>query len=169
MLVGIVVAVLVAVVADRYLKRLWPSGRSLVVNSTGLQLRDQRKNRHQETRISWDQRVNILAWRFAVERGSARVPKGWNMLAMKLLQDEAEFVFYAFMPPKEASALPAYSTFTLLTSRSAIEKGDLSLREASEQRRLLKAEDERWQDGAEVRREDFGALVASIMQHIQHP
>ncbi len=165
--VGIVLAVLAAIFTDRYLKLLWPSGRTLTLSPQGLHLRDERKNRNSETRITWDQRVNLLAWRFTIQRGSARVPKGWVMLGMKLLQDEAQLVLYTFMPAKEASALPTYHVFTPLTSRAAIDKGELSLREASEQRRLLKAEDERWQDGAEVRREDFVALLELINRNVR--
>jgi hypothetical protein len=164
--VGIVLGILAAVLTDRYLKRIWPSGRSLTVNPDGLFLRDQRKKQDAETRITWDQRVNLLAWKFTIQRGSARVPKGWVMLGLKLLQDEAQLVLYTFMPAKEASALPTYDRFVPLASRAQIDKGELSLREAGEQRRLLKAEDERWRDGAEVRREDFVPLLELINRNI---
>jgi hypothetical protein len=166
---GIVLGVLAAVLADRFLKPLWPSGRTLRLTSDGLYLRDRRKNRDTETRITWDQRVNLVAWRFTVERRSARVQKGWVMLGMKLLQDEAQIVLYTFMPDKDANALPTYHVFTPLVSRAALSKGELSLREASEQRRLLKAEDERWHDGAEVRREDFAAVLDAIKRHVRDP
>jgi hypothetical protein len=166
--VGIVVAVLSAVLADRYLKRVWPSGRTLTLSSEGLHLRDQRRKRNAETRIDWNQRINLVAWRFTVARGSARIPKGWIMLAMKLLQDDSQLIFYTFVPAKEVGTLPTYHVFTPLASRTAIEKGALSLREASEQRRLLKAEDERWQDGAEIDRRDFIALLEIFNQHARN-
>jgi hypothetical protein len=166
-LAGIGLGVLAAVLADRVLKGRWSSGRDLTLDSNGLSLHDRRKNRNSETRITWDKRVNVVAWRFTVERGSARVPKGWMMLAMKLLQDEAELILYTLMPAGEAKMLPSYDMFAPLASRAAIEKGTLTLREASEQRRLLQAEDERWKDGAEVRHEDFGALVSTIRQHVR--
>jgi hypothetical protein len=164
---GIILGVLAAVLADRYLKPLWPSGRTLTINSEGLSLRDQRKSRNAETHIVWDQQVNLMAWRFTVERRSARVQKGWVMLGMKLYQDETELVLYTFMPAKDASLLPTYHVFIPLTTRAALSKGELSLREASEQRRLLTAEDERWHDGAEVRREDFAALLELINRHVR--
>jgi len=144
---------------------VWPSGRTLSLSLEGLHLRDQRRNRSGETRIAWDQRINLLAWRFTVARGSARVPKGWIMLAMKLLQDDSQLIFYTFMPAKETATLPTYHVFTPLATRTAIDKGELSLREASEQRRLLKAENERWQDGAEIDRQDFVALLEIFNQH----
>ncbi len=160
-------ALLTAVLGDRVLKQRWPSGRSLALSPEGLRLRDLRKNRQHEAYLAWDRRFNLLAWRFAVQRGSARVPKGWQMLGLQLIQDEAQLTLYTFMPAKEAGALNGFGTFVPLTTRSAIEKGDLSLREMSEQRRLLKAEDERWRDGGEVRREDFPALWEEINAHLQ--
>jgi membrane protein implicated in regulation of membrane protease activity len=164
--VAIVAALLAAMLGDRFLKRLWPSGRALVLDNEGLRLRDQRKGRSDEIRLHWDQRINPQAWRFAVNRGSARVPKGWMMLGVQLLQDDAQLILYSFMSAKDAAALPAYSVFTPLVSRSTIEKGNLSIREMSEQRRLLKIEDERWRDGAEIRKDDFIVLLHALTDHI---
>lgn len=164
--VAVVAALLAALLGDRFLKRTWPSGRALVLDGDGLRLRDQRKGRSDEIQLRWDQRINPLAWRFAVSRGSARVPKGWMMLGMQLLQDDAQMILYTFMSAKDAAALPAYSVFTPLVSRSSVEKGELSIREMSEQRRLLKIEDERWRDGAEIRKEDFVVLLNALTSHI---
>ncbi len=164
--VAVVAALLAAMLGDRFLKQMWPSGRALVLDSDGLRLRDQRKGRSDEIRLRWDQRINPQAWRFAISRGSARVPKGWMMLGVQLLQDDAQLILYTFMPAKDAAALPAYSIFTPLVSRATIEDGKLSIREMSEQRRLLKAEDERWKDGAEIRREDFAGLLNTLTGHI---
>jgi hypothetical protein len=163
---GIVAAILFALASDRLLKRLWPSGRTLILNSDGLQYQNQRKTGEREIRFAWDERINLLAWRFSVSRGTARAPKGWIVLGIQLLQDENQLSLYTLMPPKEATALPDYETFTLLLSRAAIEKGGVSLREASQQRRLLGAEDERWRHGAEVRREDFPLLIEAITRHV---
>jgi hypothetical protein len=160
-------ALLSAVFGDRVLKQRWPSGRSLALSPDGLRLRDTRKNRQNEAYLAWGKHFNLLAWRFAVQRGSARVPKGWLMLGLQLIQDEVQLTLYTFMPAREAGALNGFGMFVPLTTRAAIEKGDLSLREMSEQRRLLKAEDERWRDGGEVRREDFPALWEEINAHLQ--
>jgi hypothetical protein len=152
-------AVIVAAVADRFLKQLWPSGRTLVLNTEGLSLHNRRTG--DELRIKWDGRVNVLTWRFAVKRGSSRVPKGWNMLACQLLQDETQLTLYAFAPEQEAGE-SRYGAFVGLVPRDALEKGDMPLREASEQRRLMRAEDERWRGGAELRRQDFAILVDAL-------
>jgi hypothetical protein len=165
-LVGIAAAMAFALTGDRLLKRLWPSGRSLILSAEGLQYQNRRKAGEHEVSFAWDRRINLLAWRFSVSRGSARVPKGWIMLGMQLLQDENQLSLYTLMPPKEATALADFETFTLLLSRSAIEKGGIPLREATRQRRLLGAEDERWRNGAEVRREDFPLLLEAITRHV---
>jgi hypothetical protein len=69
------------------------------------------------------------------------------------------------MPPKDAELLPSFRRFVPLLARAAISKGQGSLREVSEQRRLLKAEDTRWMDGAEMRRDDFPILLESISRY----
>jgi hypothetical protein len=94
------------------------------------------------------------------------VQKGWIMLGLKLIQDDAEVTLYTFMPEKEANALPNFSQFTPLVSRTELESDKMPLREKGEQKRLLKAEQERWEDGAELRRQDFPVLIEALMPHI---
>ncbi len=164
--VGAVVGALaLATLSDRVLKRIWPSGRSLSVDDEGLQLNDKRRGHGPTQRILWAQRINLLSWHFKVSRGSARVPKGWIMLGLQLVQDDAEITLYTFMPEKQAAALHNFGMFTQLLGRAQIESDKLSLREKSEQRRLTKAENVRWEGGAEVRREDFAGLLDIITHH----
>ncbi len=163
---GIFGAILASAGGDYYLKRVWPSGRSLSLDAERLRLVDTRRRRQGETDLLWEQRINPLAWRFTVKRGSARVPKGWLMLSLQLLQDDRQMTLYTFMPEKSAATLPAYSLFTPLVPRAQLESDKLSLKEKSEQRRLLKAETNRWENGAEVRREDFPILLDIISPHI---
>ncbi|MEP7288568.1 MAG: hypothetical protein ABI947_22680 [Chloroflexota bacterium] len=163
---GLMIALLTLTAGDRVLKRLWPSGRRLVLESGGLQLEDKRRGRQQATQMQWNQRINALGWRFKVSRGSARVPKGWLMLSLQLLQDDAELIVYTFMPEKEAATLPIYQEFTALVPRKQLESEQLPLRERGEQRRLLKVEQQRWQDGAEIRREDFVILIETLLPHV---
>lgn len=166
-LAAIAMALAAATIGDYVLKRVWPSGRKLVVDLQGIVLEDRRKGRSKDIRLRWDQRINPLSWRFKVSRGSARVQKGWIMLGLKLLQDEEDLTMYTFMPAKDAEALPAYGLFTALASRHELESDKLPLREKSEQRRLLKAEQDRWEDGAEIRREDFPFLIQTLTEHIK--
>ena len=163
--VGIVAAIGCALAGDRVVKRLWPSGRSLILSADGLQYQNRRKAGEREIRFAWDRRINLLAWRFSVSRGTARAPKGWIVLGIQLSQDENQLSLYSLMPPKEATTLAGFELFTLLMPRAAVEKGGVSIRESGQQRRLLGAEDERWRNGAEVRREDFPLLLEAITRH----
>ncbi len=164
-IVGVIASIASILLGDYSFKRFWPSHRTLLVDQEGLRMRDERRGRRRELRIEWDRRINPLAWRFSVKRGSARVPKGWIMLGLQLLQDEQLLTLYAFLSPQEAEALPIYEHFTLLLSRS-IDTSQMNVRLQAEQRRLLKAEDERWRDGAEVRHDDFLILVDIITRRL---
>lgn len=164
-IVAVFVAVGLAALADRVLKRIWPSGRELTLTDQAVILRDARRAGSQITELQWAERINVLAWRFVVRRGSARVQKGWVMLGCQLLQDDDQITIYTFMPAKEADA-PPYADFVPLVTRDVLEKGTLGLREANQQRRLLRAEAERWQDGAELRRADYAQLIDALIRRI---
>jgi hypothetical protein len=165
---AVIFALVLAAGGERVLKRTWHSGRSLLLNQSGLDLHDQRKGRQAQMHIDWAQRVNVLSWRFSVRRGSARIPKGWNMLALQLLQDDTLVTLYTFMPDKDAKAMPDFDVFKLLVPRAQLESNDMPLRDKIEQRRLHKAEDARWEDGAELRRQDFQALMETFTQRVSN-
>jgi len=149
---------------ERVLKRLLPSRRAAALSDDALVVTDARRSPPQVTRIEWDRTVNVAAWRFAVKR-RARVPKGWYCMALRLLQDEQEATFYTFMPPEESEHSLGADEFVRLRSRQEVESGaDLSA--VAQQRRLLKLEDARWTDGAEISREDFHALLAALQRHV---
>jgi hypothetical protein len=151
----------VMALSDGLLKRVWKSGRTLTLTDNQITLQDSRRDRTPETHIDLTQRVNVLAWRFTVKRGSARAVRGWIVLALQLVQDETSITLYTLMPAKEAD-LPQFADFLQLIPRSVIAKGELPLREITQQRRLLQAEDQRWQDGAELRRQDFVRLLDQL-------
>ena len=150
---------------ERALKRLWPVHRRATLSEQALTLTDRRKHPPQLTRIEWGKRVNVRAWRFTVKR-PGRIPRGWYCMALHLLQDENEAIFYTFMSRKEAEKLGDFEHFVRLRSRKeTLSNPDLEA--AAEQRRLLKLEDARWEDGAEVSREDFGAILAALRRHVE--
>ncbi len=147
-----------AYVGDRLLKRYWPSGRELLFDERNLVL----KNKRQPARvIRLDVRVNLLTWRFVVAR-RGRVPKGFLCLSIQVLQDEQEITLYTFYDPKKTDAIKDLDSFTLLASRKMMNDERLSLRVAGEQRRLLQAEDTRWESGAELSPADFLALWQAL-------
>jgi hypothetical protein len=147
---------------ERLLKRWMPSRRSAMLSDTALVVTDRRRRPPAVARVVWDKTVNVQAWRFPIQRGT-RVPKGWYCMALRLLQDDTETVLYTFMPPEEAEASIGYRQFVRLRPRRET-RSNTDLGAAAEQRRLLKLEDARWEDGAEIAREDFHALLAMLRQ-----
>jgi hypothetical protein len=146
------------------LKRLLPSRRSALLSSDALEIRDERRKPPRITRIAWDKTVNVKSWRFTIPHRS-RVQKGWYCMALDLVQDEDEVILYTFMPPQEAESVAGYARFVRLRPRQEIRSG-IDLNTVTEQRRLLRLEDARWDDGAEISREDFKALLESLRQHV---
>lgn len=149
---------------ERLLKRVMPSRRSAVLTGEALTITDGRKRPPKVTSVHWDRAVNVLAWRFVVKRRT-RVPKGWSCMAVQLLQDEDAVILYTFMPPDQAEKVAGYDRFVRLRPRRETES-NTDLRAVAEQRRLLKLEDQRWEDGAEIAREDFAALLFMVEQRV---
>jgi hypothetical protein len=147
---------------ERLLKRAMPSRREAALSDEALVVTDARRQPATVTRIEWGRTVNVAAWRFIIRRRT-RVPKGWFCMAVRLLQDDQEAILYTFMSPEEAEAAPGYAQFVRLHSRQETESST-DLGAVAQQRRLLKLEDARWQDGAEIARDDFRALLAVIQQ-----
>jgi hypothetical protein len=145
---------------ERLLKARMPSRRMAELSASELALIDRRSQPPIVTRIDWAQKVNVLAWRFAIRRRT-RVPKGWYCIAVQLLQDESDLILYTFMSPDDAERVSGYRNFVRLRSRRETESNtDLSA--VAEQRRLLKLEDARWTDGCELRPEDFTVILEII-------
>lgn len=154
-------AVAAAFLSDRLIKRFWPSTRVLLLDDRHLILEDHGRP---EAVIDWNGRVNMLSWRFKVKR-RGRVPKGHLCLAVQLVQDDAHLTVYTFVSPKESGSVEDFDAFTPLAPRRTLKDERLSLRVAGQQRRLLQAEDERWEHGAELASGDFLILWEAIRRH----
>ncbi len=149
---------------DRLAKRRLPSRRSATLSEQALVVTDRRRSPTRVTRIDWERTVNVKSWRFVVHRRT-RIPKGWYCMALQLLQDEEEVILYTFMSPQEAEQVPGYASFTRLRPRKeTLSSTDLSA--ATEQRRLLRLEDQRWEDGAEISADDFRAVLALVRRFV---
>lgn len=156
-LIGGVVAYGVTTLAEKQMKRLWPSTRGVTVDDDGVRL--MRKGQL-ETEMPADQAIVQLYWRFTVSRRS-RVPKGWHMLACALEHEGNHLSVYTFMPPKDFEQYDRAKAFVqLVTKKEAAGRTDLRL--AGEQRRLRDAESHRWASGAEMSPEDFKRYVDEI-------
>ena len=151
--------------AERALRRVFPSRRLATLSSEGLVVTDGRRNPPHVARFAWDKTVNAKAWHFTIRQRRSRVRKGWHCMALHLLQDEEEAILYTFMPPQEAEAAVGYRNFVRLRSRQDAHS-NTDLGAAAEQLRLLKLEDARWLDGAEISREDFGAVLATLQRRV---
>ena len=118
--------------------------------------------------IDANQRVNVLLWRFQINRRS-RVPKGWFMVACALEQDNLYLPVYTFMSLKDLENIKnSTGHFTLLQSQKEAKKqGNDNMRLAGEQRRLHTAESARWMEGAEMTQADFMALIRQLQE--QYP
>jgi hypothetical protein len=149
---------------ERIVKRVRPNRRYATLSAEALVITDARYKSTQVTRIAWDNTVNVKAWKFAINRRT-RVPKGWYCLALYLLQDEADAILYTFMNPQMAETIIGYGHFIRLQPRNN-RSSDADLETMAEQRRLLKLENLRWQDGAEISPEDFNALLAILQRHV---
>jgi hypothetical protein len=141
-------------------KRAMPSQRQAQLSDDAVVLTDQRPTPPASVRIDWDDTFNVQTWRFEVRRRT-RIPKGWYCMAVHLLQDEEDAIFYSFMSPEDAETMPGYDNFVQLRPRKETESNtDLSA--VARQKRLLKLEDARWENGAEIKQDDFHALLAMI-------
>lgn len=165
---SIVAAAVVGFLADRYLKKIWQSGRVVELTPDGLRLL---YGSTQRAVITFTDPINALAWKFTVRKGGGRIPRGWQMMAVKLAQGDSDenppMLLYIFVPPDQAETMPATFQFTALTSRAEVEQGALGLRETGIQRLLLAAEDERYHTGAELQAADFKRVLESVAPHLQ--
>jgi hypothetical protein len=168
MLISLFAGLFTGLLVDKLLKRFWQSGRSLNVDSVGLTLRLSKGRganaQVESTSLQWAgaEPLEVLGWRFQVKRRSARVQKNWWMLGCRLGQAEQTISVYAFIAP-EVIEQERYAPFVALVPRKTLETGDLPLRELNKYRRLIGAEDARWQEGVEMRAADFTAFVDLLL------
>lgn len=152
---------------ETLLKRVWPSGRSLLVSADGIMLH----NRSAEPiHLAWSKRLNVLSWHFVIREGRAWVPRGWYCVACRLTQEDNVITLYAFMKPSQAQAMPRWASFEQLLSRKrAPKKGEEHhLKQVSEQGQLRAAEKDRWAEGVEMSPQDFISLVTDLDKRVTH-
>lgn len=153
------VAYAITAIFEQALKRRWPSGRSVEVSDKGVQLV---KNGEAQQTIDASKPVTSLMWRFQTKRRS-RVPKGWYLLACAVEQEDNNVSVYALMSPDQFKKIEDNERFKVLKAKADTNatgnRGRDDLLLAGEQRRLLAAENHRWQSGAEMSVDDFQAYV----------
>jgi hypothetical protein len=156
LLISMGIAFALATLVERQLKQRFPSGRTVVVDSTGVKLM---RNGQLEQEMPANLAVNQLFWRFII-RKRARVPKGWSMLACALTHEDKYLTVYTFMSPAHLDNYPGTQTFIELVKQQPQNRTDL--RAGGEQRRLYDAESHRYNEGAEMSVDDFKRYVGQI-------
>jgi hypothetical protein len=155
-ILGFIAAVVITWQFERYLKRRWPSGRTVAIDGDKIRFRS--KDVVQQE-IDASRHVNVMLWRFRIRRGSRM--KGWFVVACALEQDSDYLAVYTFMSPEQVNAPAITSRFKMLLPNK---EADKDLRLAGEQRRLRSAEEHRWMHGAEMSRPDFESFVGRLQR-----
>ncbi len=164
-LIGRSVGAGAAYLGERILKRIWPSGRVLLIDTAGVRLL---RHTQTEAEMRIDQPVTALLWTFKTPRRS-KVPKGWSLLACALEHDDIQLTVYTLMSPRQVEGYQRAGRFQLLKPRDRSAQTANPLRvdfsAESEQRRLREAEDLRWLRGAEMQPDDFIAYIDILFTH----
>jgi len=152
---AVVAAQPLAYLGERQLVKRWPSGKALRLEPGGLVWREGSS----ATKFKLDQPMSYWRWRFVVKRRrGGRVPGGHHLLALRLVQGEAEVSVYTFLAPAAAEALAARVSFYELRRPSDTGRPGLGGREAV----YLASEEARWASGAELDPADFETLLAHL-------
>jgi predicted outer membrane lipoprotein len=150
--IAIIAAMTVTRAVESRLKNRWPSGRVLEVTPSTVRFALKGETQRE---IDPTQHVNVLMWRFPINRRT-RIPKGWYVVSLALMQENIYIAVYTFMSPEDFKDFPMSEQYVLLTPPK---KQETDIRLAGQQRRLREAEVWRWNEGAEVSKEDFMSYV----------
>jgi len=175
-------ALLLVWVLEQGLKRVWPSGRKLMLDESGIRVQ---APGHGERVFVWSGNLTNLNWFFRLSgfaRGGheRRVPKQWLCLACQIQQDENRVIAYTFMPMKRAAAIiQAEHPAARFNQIFPAEVYDTSFRSrigpptrpeiptsvlASHDGRYWLAERRRWNEGFELAPADFETLLGHLQE-----
>ncbi|MGH2536824.1 MAG: hypothetical protein ACRDHL_05480 [Candidatus Promineifilaceae bacterium] len=171
------VGVAAAGLGELILKRLWPSGRGLNLDESGLEA--QLPN-GEGVRIQWSKRINPTCWYFSL-RGFPRggrerqVPASYTCLACQLQQDGRRLVVYTLAPERQAAAYTQRGDFVRLRPGQLYDSNMVRRFMIAPARPELPtsllagkdgpywlAERRRWLEGLELKPEDFDNLMARL-------
>jgi hypothetical protein len=160
---GVGAAILITRTVEANLKQRWPSGRTVEIEGDTVRLA--LKGQTQRA-IDGAQEVDLALWRFAITRRT-RVPRGWYVVALAIVQDSIHVPVYTFMSPDDFNDLPLAERFVQLSAPKTDKKDAGDLRLAGQQRRLREAEVWRWNEGAELSREDFNTYLGALQDRFE--
>ena len=180
--IGLLVALGIAAVAEHLLKQRWHSGRGLVMDEHGIeaQLADD-----SSISLGWDKRMAATKWYFSLKgypRGGRerRVPASWLCLGCQLQQDEHRLVVFGFLPRTKAESLLEDGDFHEIRPAELYDLGPFRRRLASTDRPKLPAslltgkggpywlaEKRRWASGLELTAEDLAIFIEIVDSHVK--
>jgi hypothetical protein len=161
--VGFGVAYLATTLGEKYLRKVWTSGRMLEVSREGVSL--YRKDTAELAYRASDD-VSLILWRFQITKRT-RVPKGHWMYACALENGEKHITVYALLTPTQAEQFARNEQFKQLFGKKdkKAETAAPSLRLAGEDRKLRDAESYRWLNGGEIHPHQFTQYLDQLHEY----
>jgi hypothetical protein len=171
---------------ERFLKQLWRSGKTVVVDETAVILRQNKEDRRE---IYWARPYQLTGWYFSLNgypRGGRErnFPASYYCVALQAQQDETRIICFCFVDPatledwrqsnafhkiKPADLFEGGFTSRGFTSRGFTSRFTLPTRPqlsaqllAGPSGRYWLAERNRWQEGVELTPDDFTTLWRSV-------
>jgi hypothetical protein len=182
---AIVLALGIAYLIENSLKRVWHSGFVLTLDDDALHFDAAATEDFDAIAITmdWSKRVNLTRWYFQLANypraGRERmVSAKWICLACQMQQDDSRLIVYAYYPPEEAAVLtddrklsePFHElSLARLYREAGASRWSAMTRPslppdllAGENGRYWLAERRRWEEGLELSKEDFKALMKYV-------
>ena len=155
--IALLLGFLVSKGLELWLKGRWLSGRRLHLSSDRYYIQKRQRIEHE---INVNEDFDLLFWRFTVKRGG-RIPKGWLLLCCAFQQSGEYLPVYSFMSANEFDLFPLSERFIELAPKKSLET-DQNIRLLGLQKRLHTAEVYRWNEGAELSKEDFQHFIERL-------
>lgn len=169
---------------EQGLKRVWRSGRSLVLDEAGIQVID---GDLPAFTLSWAGQMRQMYWLFTLQgykRGGRerRVPEKWLCLALQLQEEEKRVIVHTYLSPKQARALiekhgradfheifptqvyPAEGRARYFSIPGRPDKIPATVLAGKDGKYWL-AEQRRWQEGFELTAPDFETLISMVISN----
>lgn len=176
------VGLLLALAGETMLKRVWRSGRGLILATDEIAFTTRPG---QAEHIERSKTVNLTLWYFSLSgypRGGRerRVSANWYCFAGRVQQDDSRLTVYCYASPKQRDAWVARFDFHRIEPAELYDK---SLRSrmtlptrpelppeviAGDDGRYWLAERSRWEEGLELTPKDFERLIVEIQSYPLH-
>lgn len=179
---GLVLALAMAGLAETLMKRYWPSGRRLVIDDQ--QLRAWLPG-GEEVGLNWSDRVWAVSWTFSLAgypRGGRerRLTKQHHCVACQLQQDERRVIVYGYLKGKQAVTLLGGDAFHRIEPAEYYDRRSLRVLRGSNERPQLPtsvltgkdgfywlAEQRRWTSGIELTPGNFVTFWDTVKDRLE--